>query len=153
MEAGSHFLLQGIFPTQGLNPGLLHCRQILYHLSHWGSPKKVRIMGKYVTGYGASLRKMVMKTEITQHAKYTCSFCGKTEMKWRALGIWHCDFCIKTVAGGAWTYKLYTKFIPKWIKDLNIRLESIKLLENIGSKMPDVKSWWWFFWIWLPKEM
>ena len=28
------FLLQGIFPTQGLNPGLLHCRQILCHLSH-----------------------------------------------------------------------------------------------------------------------
>ena len=27
-------LLQGIFPTQGLNPGLLHCRQILYQLSH-----------------------------------------------------------------------------------------------------------------------
>ena len=26
----SHFLLQGIFPTQSLNPGLLHCRQILY---------------------------------------------------------------------------------------------------------------------------
>ena len=32
-----HFLLQGIFPIQGLNPGLLHCRQILYHLSHQGS--------------------------------------------------------------------------------------------------------------------
>ena len=29
-----HFLLQGIFPTQGSNPGLLHCRQTLYHLSH-----------------------------------------------------------------------------------------------------------------------
>ena len=29
---------RGIFPTQGLNPGLLHCRQILYHLSHQGSP-------------------------------------------------------------------------------------------------------------------
>ena len=28
---GCHFLLQGIFQTQGLNPGLLHCRQILYH--------------------------------------------------------------------------------------------------------------------------
>ena len=27
-------LLQGIFPTQGLNLGLLHCRQILYQLSH-----------------------------------------------------------------------------------------------------------------------
>ena len=32
-------LLQGIFPTQGLNPNLLHCRRILYHLSHPGSPK------------------------------------------------------------------------------------------------------------------
>ena len=31
---GSHFLLQGIFLTQESNPGLLHCRQILYHLSH-----------------------------------------------------------------------------------------------------------------------
>ena len=31
-------LLQRIFPTQGLNPGLPHCRQILYHLSFWGSP-------------------------------------------------------------------------------------------------------------------
>ena len=31
-------LLQGIFPTQGPNPGLPHCRRILYHLSHLGSP-------------------------------------------------------------------------------------------------------------------
>ena len=30
---------RGIFPTQGSNPGLLHCRQILYHLSHQGSPR------------------------------------------------------------------------------------------------------------------
>ena len=35
---GSHSLLQGIFPTQGSNPGLLHCRWILYQLSHQGSP-------------------------------------------------------------------------------------------------------------------
>ena len=28
---GCHVLLQGIFPTQGLNPGLLHCKRILYH--------------------------------------------------------------------------------------------------------------------------
>ena len=34
---GCHFLLQGIFLTQELNPGLLHCRQILYHLSYEGS--------------------------------------------------------------------------------------------------------------------
>ena len=34
---GCHFVLQGIFPTQGWNPGLLHFRQILYCLSHQGS--------------------------------------------------------------------------------------------------------------------
>ena len=32
-------LLQGIFPAQGLNPGLPHCRQILYQLSQKGSPR------------------------------------------------------------------------------------------------------------------
>ena len=36
---GSHSLLQGIFLTQGWIPGLVHCRQILYCLSHQGSPK------------------------------------------------------------------------------------------------------------------
>ena len=36
---GSLSLLQGIFPTQGLNPCLLHCRRILYQLSHKGSPR------------------------------------------------------------------------------------------------------------------
>ena len=36
---GSFSLLQGIFLTQGWNPGLLHCRQILYHLNHKGSPR------------------------------------------------------------------------------------------------------------------
>ena len=35
---GCSALLQGIFPTQGSNPGLLHCRQMLYPLSHQGSP-------------------------------------------------------------------------------------------------------------------
>ena len=32
-------LLQGNFPTQGLNPGIPHCRQILHQLSHQGSPR------------------------------------------------------------------------------------------------------------------
>ena len=35
---GCHAILQGIFPNQGSNPGLLHYRWILYHLSHQGSP-------------------------------------------------------------------------------------------------------------------
>ena len=36
-----HPLLQGIFPTQGSNPGLPHCRCILYYLRHQGSPRGV----------------------------------------------------------------------------------------------------------------
>ena len=50
---GSLSLLQGIFPTQGSNPGLLHYRQILYHLSHqtfWpGNQTKVScIAGRFL---------------------------------------------------------------------------------------------------------
>ena len=36
---GSLSILQGIFPTQGSNPGLLYCTRILYHLSHKESPR------------------------------------------------------------------------------------------------------------------
>ena len=53
--------------------------------------------------YGASLRKQVKKMEITQHAKYTCTFCGKTSVKRHSTGIWNCRSCKKTVAGGAYT--------------------------------------------------
>ena len=49
-----HCLLQGTFPTQGLNAGPLHCRQILYHLSHQGSPAgstlKSLVKGHHVFG-------------------------------------------------------------------------------------------------------
>ena len=46
-------LLQGIFPTQGLNPGLPHCRQILYQLSHRGSPKILALVA-YLFSRGSS---------------------------------------------------------------------------------------------------
>ena len=36
---GNHSLLQGIFPTQGLDPDLPHCRQILQQLSHQGNAR------------------------------------------------------------------------------------------------------------------
>ena len=48
---GCHFLLQEIFPTQGLNPGLPHCRQMLYRLSHQGRfIKESRQIGYMVLG-------------------------------------------------------------------------------------------------------
>ena len=40
-RVGSLSLLQGIFPIQELNRGLLHCRRILYQLSYKGSPNQL----------------------------------------------------------------------------------------------------------------
>lgn len=54
--------------------------------------KKVGIVGKYGTRYGASLRKMVKKIEITQHSKYTCSFCGKVLPFYQNVWIFHSKF-------------------------------------------------------------
>ncbi|KAM5322657.1 large ribosomal subunit protein eL43-like [Glossophaga mutica] len=68
--------------------------------------KKVGIVGKYGACCGAFLRKMVKKIDISPHAKYTCSFFGKTKIKRRAVGIWHRGSCMKTVAGGTWTYNI-----------------------------------------------
>ena len=45
-----HFLLQGIFPTQGSKPGLPHCRQIPYHLSHQGSPTHNKVIHSQTPG-------------------------------------------------------------------------------------------------------
>ena len=65
-------------------------------------------MGKYGTRYGASLRKIIKKVEITQHAKYTCAFCGKDSVKRSVVGIWTCRACKKQVAGGAYSLSTAT---------------------------------------------
>ena len=50
---GGLSLLQGVFPTHRLKPGLLHCRRILYQLSHKGSPKPLE-WGSYPFSSGSS---------------------------------------------------------------------------------------------------
>mmetsp|Transcript_5330 Transcript_5330/g.7858 ORF Transcript_5330/g.7858 Transcript_5330/m.7858 type:complete len:95 (-) Transcript_5330:70-354(-) len=65
--------------------------------------KKVGITGKYGTRYGATLRKLLRKIEVSQHSAYICSFCGKNRVKRVATGIWNCSSCGKTIAGGAYT--------------------------------------------------
>ena len=64
-RVGCHFLLQGIFLTQGSNPGLPHCRQTLYHLNYQGSPLPKESHTLYVLMY------MVMKNT-----------CGERTMGW-----------------------------------------------------------------------
>ena len=44
-RVGCYALLQGNLPSRGSNPGLPYCRQILYHLSHQGSPNTLGPMG------------------------------------------------------------------------------------------------------------
>ncbi|KAJ7436766.1 ribosomal protein L37ae, partial [Mycena galericulata] len=53
--------------------------------------------------YGASLRKQVKRMEISQHTRYTCTFCGKDTVKRSAISIWNCFSCRKVIAGDAWT--------------------------------------------------
>ena len=53
---GSLSLLQGIFPTQGLNPGIPHYRQILYQLSHKGSPRILEWIAVSSSGGSSSPR-------------------------------------------------------------------------------------------------
>ena len=62
IRVGCHSLLQGIFPTQGLNLGLLHCRQILYHLTHQGS--KYHFYSQHAQ-FPASIVMLVLLLEIS----------------------------------------------------------------------------------------
>ncbi|KAG6402748.1 hypothetical protein SASPL_134959 [Salvia splendens] len=75
----------------------------LLHLIQAKRTKKVGIVGKYGTRYGASLRKQIKKMEVSQHSKYFCEFCGKYAVKRQAVGIWGCKDCGKVKAGGAYT--------------------------------------------------
>ena len=80
---GCHSLLQEIFPTQGSNPGLLHCRQVLYHLSH--------------QGYHFSLRGGKSQNENLPFGDLSC--CGEIifDSKDGSSGI-ICMFCVLTVS-------------------------------------------------------
>ena len=71
---GSHSLLQGLFPTQGLNLSLLHCRQILYRLSHQGSLEQSFRVGLCpVTGLWGSSHHGVAKSR-TRLRDFTFTF-------------------------------------------------------------------------------
>ena len=67
---GSLSLLQGIFPTQGLNPDLPHCRQILYQLSHNRSPYEKIGNSKYMC---SNIRKEVFSRTSQSDVPYLVS--------------------------------------------------------------------------------
>ena len=79
---GCHFLLQGIFLTQGLNQGLLYWRQIIYHLSYQGRPIPSRIIIK--CSKIAVLSLWTADPYSTQHLEWI-SQCSPPLLSWE----WH----------------------------------------------------------------
>ena len=76
---GSLSLLQEIFPTQGSNPGLPHCRQILYQLSYKGSP--VGIVCLHFKGKGlCQMKKSTWNLNVKNHISYSWAY-----IFWRSL--------------------------------------------------------------------
>ena len=66
--------LQGIFPTQGSNPSLLYCMQILYQLSHKGSPRILEwVAYSFLEGIRHELSKITVVVGDLRK-KDTCSF-------------------------------------------------------------------------------
>ena len=89
-EVGSLSLLQGIFPTQGSNPGLLHCRQILYWLSHQGSPRILERLA-YPFSRGSSWpRNQTGVSSICRRILYQLSYQRSTYINvWYIISTWN----------------------------------------------------------------
>ena len=115
-RVGCYSLLQGIFLTQGLNPGLLHCRQILYLLSH---------------------RKIWNLVLVFPIVMYGCeSWTIKKTKHWRidAFELW----CWRRLLRGPWTTRKYNQSILKEISP-EYSLEGLMLKPILWP--PDVKNW------------
>ena len=117
---GCHALLQGIFLIQGLNPGLLHCRWILYHLSH-GSSLSMLLIYRSQSCRGKSLYVQKVETlncnfhlqyvqflllRSSQETDASPPHCKKGALMkqqhlWKALGWWplHTDCWMEDAAG------------------------------------------------------
>ena len=95
---GSHSLLQGVFPTQGSNPGLLHCRCILYHLSHQGSPVRVFSSTQFQHMW------------LPSQSRYTAPFCGM--VKQMGVHLYHRILLSIHTQG---TMPLFKKAYLKWL--------------------------------------
>merc|ERR1711866_22870 len=72
--------------------------------------KKVGIVGKYGTRYGASLRKLIKRMEVSQHKRYT----GSDTLKRHSVGIWECKKSGIKSSGGAYVPETVTAKTVKY---------------------------------------
>ena len=87
-RVGYHALLQRIFPTQGSNPGLLHCRRILCHLSHQGSLWPFLRVGKAVSDVWDSDSNPAHPCELGQLLSFCASLSWCRDMISFSLGVY-----------------------------------------------------------------
>mgnify|MGYP006996447845 CR=1 FL=1 len=108
----SYSLLQGIFPTHGSNPGLLHSKQILYRLGHQGSPT-VYYWIKFPISerIWEILLYLLIWRENQSKTLITC-LCGSSKGKgwctrWRRIGhVWaakQARWCVQSLGTGRWS--------------------------------------------------
>jgi len=69
-----HSLLQTIFLTQGSNPGLLHCRQTIYHLSKLDICVSLRIRKNMYIGRGVEMQHLIQMVKFSTHVFCFCFF-------------------------------------------------------------------------------
>ena len=67
-----------------------------------GRTKKVGSTGRFGPRFGATLRKRVRKIEDSLHGTYKCPSCFSLKVRRKAVGIWTCQKCDYTFAGGAY---------------------------------------------------
>ena len=99
---GCHFLLQGIFPTQGSNLGLLHCRQTLYCLSHQGSPSWRLTVPKTIKTM--LVRPLMTNFKKTVRADWAVSSCRPLPLSIKAL--------VPRLSGGCWPLDRHQHLLP-----------------------------------------
>ena len=120
---GSCSLLQGVFPTQGLNPGLPHCRWILYQLSHQG---------------------IITESKWTNWpCVYTCCVCVCV-CRSTVLYVWVCSCLENPRDGGAWWAASYG--VAQSRTRLK-RLSSSSRLRETGWEWKKEKSHWTKIWL------
>ena len=126
---GCRFLLQGIFPTQELNPGLLHCRQILYRLSHKESPY-LEIRAQEAQNH---LPRSLIKYSIMSNKKNPLTILLQRITRiavW--LPVWFFSLCSGTwrhTQSSPWTSQI---IYSVWVSRLFLRLDVIFLTVHIS---------------------
>ena len=100
---GCHFLLQGIFPPQGLNPSLLHWQVASLPLSHQGSPK---IFHLHVYSFKVKNRELWGKVEWNFQPHITFLFLQPSNFLWVII-----PPCVVVVLVGWWVLRIPLRFL------------------------------------------